>query len=284
MVLELSTPRKLLPPSLPQVCPCGSSGESGHEVYAALQFSQALSIGYPGVSAFPSIRHRVRTWDLYTGHACRASDTTFYRTSPHHRLRQRPCSSPVPHSPPHREPNRSALSSWTCVAPCHCTARTNGSQRMKAFPLAAPVARARHRRRRPSLSRSLAWDHVRRGDQCASLCRGPGGFRDRSRSGRSNREDDVHGSRTASLVQLRREGGVELPKWRAWTFPADDFDRIRPGNGSRRPAMTLNYGGGARWFVKRHLRSRWTFGFTPSVAASNGDRRASNAEDDAAGL
>ena len=26
-----------------------------------------------------------------------------------------------------------------------------------------------------------------------------------------------------------------------------------PSNGSRRPARTLNYGGGARWFVKRHL-------------------------------
>ena len=25
------------------------------------------------------------------------------------------------------------------------------------------------------------------------------------------------------------------------------------GNGSRRPAKTLNYGGGARWFIKRHL-------------------------------
>ena len=98
-----------------------------------------------------------------------------------------------------------------------------------SLPLPTPVPRTRDRRGRPPGSPSLALDHIRRRDQPAHLCRGTGGWPERPCGRWTDGEDDLFGGFTATIVQLRFEERVELPEWRAWIYPADDFDRIRPG-------------------------------------------------------
>ena len=91
---------------------------------------------------------------------------------------------------------------------------------------------------------------------------------DRRRRGRADGSQPHVVRDTADLVQFRKAPGLELHQRRHWRDGVHRGTRGRAASGAGVSAKTFNYGGGARWFTKKHLALSWTCASTRSTRSS----------------
>ena len=134
-----------------------------------------------------------------------------------------------------------------------------------------PCARADHARRRRRLMVGRRRQHRRHRRPTTDR---PADGRDAGsrRSRRRSRSTSARG--TAGATSAAGSAGP--------AFTTELEGRPLPDQESR--SKTINYGGGARWFVKKHLACRWTCASTPSTRRSRHELAARLPAHDARGV